>query len=57
MNDRDPNSPRPRARRPIDWAGWIALAWALAFGLLYARMIVEQKAPRLLSLVRYATRR
>ncbi len=38
-------------RRP-DWPGWAALGWAAGFGLLYARMVVEQKAPGLLQIVR-----
>jgi hypothetical protein len=25
----------------VDWLGWIALAWALWFGWLYGRMVVE----------------
>ena len=34
-------SDRPR----VDWRGWIALAWAIPFAVLYARMILEQRAP------------
>lgn len=45
--------PRSEApdRRPVDWRGWLLLAWALATGTLYARMILEQKAPALLELL------
>jgi hypothetical protein len=44
-------------RRGFDWRAWIALAWALWFGFLYARMLVEQKVPRLRSLMRIESRR
>ena len=30
------------SRRPIDWRGWIVLAWVIWFGLLYGKMVVEQ---------------
>jgi hypothetical protein len=31
--------------RPIDWRAWVALGWALWFGLLYARMVLSARAP------------
>jgi hypothetical protein len=31
---------------PIDWRGWIALAWALAFGLRYVLMVIECRLMR-----------
>ena len=34
---------RPRA----GWRTWAALAWALAFGLLYAVTVIESRAPAL----------
>jgi hypothetical protein len=34
---------------PIDWRGWAALTWMAAFGLLYALMILDEKAPGLLA--------
>ena len=37
----DPD-PIDKARR-VDWPAWLALVWALAFGLLYARMVVESR--------------
>src|SRR5690242_15445365 len=36
----------------LDWRGLIALAWAVGFGLLYARMMLESKAPGLLAALR-----
>ncbi len=37
--------------RSIDWRGWLALAWLAWFGWLYARMVLEQRAPGLLDLI------
>jgi hypothetical protein len=37
------------ARPPIDWRGWLALAWMVGFGALYALMILREKAPGLLA--------
>ncbi|HEY2155520.1 MAG TPA: hypothetical protein VGH33_07815 [Isosphaeraceae bacterium] len=34
---------------PIDWRGWMALAWMAGFGLFYALMIVREKAPNIKS--------
>lgn len=43
----------PRSDRPrIDWRGWLALAWAAWFGLLYGAMLLERRAPRLLASLR-----
>ncbi|MBX6315878.1 MAG: hypothetical protein IRY99_23640 [Isosphaeraceae bacterium] len=42
----------PRSDRPIDGRGWIALAWALGFGLLYGRMIVETRGPQFAAAIR-----
>lgn len=38
-----PSDPGARARPPLDWRGWLALAWVLVFGLLYARATVEHR--------------
>lgn len=35
-----------RRSERLDLKGWIALAWALVFAVLYARMIVERKVAR-----------
>lgn len=43
-----------RDRGAGDLLGWLALAWAGAFGLLYAEMIVQSRAPGLLAAVRRA---
>ncbi len=32
-----------------DWRGWLALAWMVAFGFLYAVMILREKAPGLIA--------
>ncbi|WP_435016463.1 hypothetical protein TA3x_004029 [Tundrisphaera sp. TA3] len=40
--------PTPGPRPSPDWRGWIALAWAAAAGVLYARMVLEERAPGLL---------
>ena len=42
-SDDRPDGPAPI----IDWRGWIALAWASWFGLLYAAMILRERAPGL----------
>ncbi len=34
-------------RTRIDWRGWLALAWAAWFGLLYAKMVLDERAPGL----------
>lgn len=32
-----------RLSRSIDWRGWLALAWAIWFGLLYAQMVIDRR--------------
>jgi hypothetical protein len=32
-------------RNAIDWRSWLALVWAVWFGLLYSRMVLEERAP------------
>jgi hypothetical protein len=41
------SEPTPAGRRRLDWRGWIILAWAVGCGLLYARMVVEQRGGKL----------
>lgn len=42
--------PRSDADCPeFDWRGWLSLAWMVGFGLLYALMILKEKAPGLLA--------
>ena len=36
-----------RSRSAPDWRGLLMLAWVGVFGLLYARMVLETKAPDL----------
>jgi hypothetical protein len=38
--------------RSVDWLGWLALAWAVWFGIQYASMIVETRGGRLKELIR-----
>jgi hypothetical protein len=42
-------------RRSLDWRGWLALIWAAWFGVLYARMVVDQRAPRALRAISRAS--
>jgi hypothetical protein len=42
------------SRPPLDWRGWLALTWALWFGLLYGQMILAQRDGKLRSLLRPA---
>jgi hypothetical protein len=35
--------PLPKGCRRLDWRGWIILAWAVWFGVLYGRMVVERR--------------
>lgn len=44
----DRSSPRP------DWRAWAALAWVAVFGMLYARMMIRERAPGLWDRVREA---
>jgi hypothetical protein len=37
--------PRSDPSRPIDWRGWLALAWVVWFGVLYGKMVVERRGP------------
>lgn len=34
--------------RGIDWRGWIGVAWAVGWGLAYAVMAIQARAPQLL---------
>lgn len=36
------DDPKPA---PIDWRGWLSLAWFVGFGVLYALSILKEKAP------------
>ncbi|MFO0910931.1 MAG: hypothetical protein U0794_21755 [Isosphaeraceae bacterium] len=39
----------PSSRTRPDWKGYVALAWALAFGVLYANTVLESRGPTLRS--------
>ena len=41
-------------RRSIDWRGWIILAWVVWFGLLYGKMVVEQRGGKLKEISRFS---
>ena len=42
-------SPSADKTQGFDWRSWLSLAWMTGFGLLYALMIVREKAPGLLA--------
>src|SRR4051794_33578026 len=47
----NPESPRILKAVPrLDWRGWLAVAWVAWFGILYAQMVVEQRADKLRAL-------
>lgn len=50
-----PSEPSQRHAPAFDWRGWVILAWVLWFGLLYARMVVEQRAHRFRELIAVPT--
>jgi hypothetical protein len=33
--------------RSIDWRGWLAVAWALTFAVLYGKMVAEQRGGKI----------
>jgi hypothetical protein len=43
------------ARGKPDWRAWLALAWAAWFGVLYARMVLEERAPGVLLAIELAS--
>ncbi len=32
-------------RAGFDWRSWLALGWVVVFGMLYARMVLRERAP------------
>jgi hypothetical protein len=52
----EPPTTRQRLRQ-ADWRGWLALAWVVWFGLLYGRMVVQQRGGKLRDLIRPAAQR
>ncbi len=48
---RRPGLPRG-SRAPLDWRGWIALAWVLWWAWAYGRMAIQAKAPQVLAWIR-----
>ena len=50
-----PASPEPSqdisTSSTCDWRGWIVLAWALWFGLLYGKMVMESRGHQVRALV------
>lgn len=44
------------SRSRVDWKSWLALAWAVWFGILYVRMVLEERAPRALQAIEQAAR-
>ena len=45
-------TPETNIRPSLDWRGWIILAWVVWFGLLYGKMVVEQRGGKLRDWVR-----
>jgi len=45
-SDSEPGPIGP-ATPPGDWRGWLALTWAVGFGLLYIGMVLDERAPGL----------
>jgi hypothetical protein len=42
----------PGSNSSVDWRGWLALAWVVWFGLLYGKMVVEQRGGKLREVLR-----
>ena len=40
----------------VDWRGWLALAWVVWFGLLYGKMVVEQRGAKVRDVLRAIAR-
>jgi hypothetical protein len=51
VGDAHPTSTPFPERKAIDWRSWAALAWALGCGVLYAKSMLEQKAPGALATI------
>ncbi len=42
--EESPHVPCFEQLKTIDWRAWLTLAWVVWFGLLYGRMVIEQRA-------------
>jgi hypothetical protein len=49
-----PTTTTKRTQPRCDWRSWLALAWAAWFGVLYARMVLEERAPEALRAIERA---
>ena len=38
-------------KRPIDWRGWLALAWVVYFGILYGKMVIEKRGEKIRAVI------
>ena len=38
----------PERHRELDWRAWVLLTWVAVVGLLYARMVIEQRGAKLM---------
>jgi hypothetical protein len=47
-----PSEPPESTPRWFDWQGWLALSWALVFGALWARMMLDARGPLLIGAIR-----
>lgn len=45
------SDPPRRGFQAVDWRGWLALAWVIVFGLLYARTVIESRGVQIRSWV------
>ncbi len=50
-----PDDPAPHPRTRIDWRGWLALAWVLFWGWAYTLMVIQARAPQVLTWFRELT--
>jgi hypothetical protein len=37
--------PFERDKEGFDWRSWLTLGWVVVFGALYARMVLQERAP------------
>lgn len=43
----------PERSYNFDWRAWLALIWAVGFGLLYVKTVLYARAPGLLAAMRH----
>ena len=45
----DLSTVEPRHRPRPDWRGWIALVWVIGWGCAYGTMVLQARAPQVLT--------